>query len=298
MVLRRNAVPKMQALEYDYVGMADECINEGCPVDKLEDLIDLLKKEDIGIVGEIKMAELEALLAGPRPDKNEVEKVVEDLSSIVRMFIGGTTGRGPAGAPLKAPEKQGTLEWGNAKVPSPKVTAAQCLESGCSIDMMEGLVVELSKDPTADPEMVAELGRLLVEKEKNQNALEKIVRKMGEAFNPSQSLKSLTVVSQKAADCLEAGCPVDLVDDLLATMESESDQSPEVLQAIKELKAYRPKARKGIGLEQGINYLLKLCYEAWFRKMKDGPTVPLKPWSNAWKYDRKTTSMKDWTRYR
>lgn len=302
MVMGRQAVPKMQvASKYEYIQMANECLAEGCPVDKLEEFIDLMKKEDLGMVGAMTIAELEAELANPRANKNKVEEKVTDLRSILRKaFVPGLEpgwGKAPPGPPLK-PTVKAKFASDIAKIPDAKTTAAQCLESGCSLDMLDGLVFHLNKDPSADPAMVAELERLLVEKEKNQNAIEKLVRKVGDSFFPMQGLKSLSVVSQKAADCIEAGCPVDLVDDLLATMENQPDQAPEVLQAIKELKAYRPKADQGISLVSPIWYLMKLTTEVFGRELNNGPTKPLKPWGDsAWKYDRKTTYASDWARY-
>jgi len=300
MAMSRQTVPKMQA-KYDYIAMADECLAEGCPVDKLEEFIDLVKKEDLGIVGAICIAELEAELANPKANKNKVEDKMTDLQSLIRKaFLPGNEpgwGKGPAAPPLKPTVKAKMLS-DMAKLPDAKTTAAQCLESGCSIEMLDGLVFHLNKDPSADPAMLAELERLLVEKEKNQNAIEKLVRKVGDSFFPMQGLKSLSIVSQKAADCIEAGCPLDLVDDLLATMENQPDQAPEVLQAIKELKAYRPKADQGISLISPVLYLMSLTSEVLGRELQNGPTKPLKPWSDrAWKYEKKTTHASDWARY-
>jgi len=75
------------ACPVDYIGIADDCLEEGCPVDKIEELIGLLNKEDpkdLGIQGRIAVDALEEELGKQDPDKKKLSVSVTGLQEMLK----------------------------------------------------------------------------------------------------------------------------------------------------------------------------------------------------------------------
>jgi hypothetical protein len=133
--------------------------------------------------------------------------------------------------------------------------ATACLEDGCPTDDVSNLVAELKAVKSPSPEIVTtikDLEKLLVEDTPNKNAMASVLESMVESFSvvsdvPGQaySVKSddefvwrpQKATIELASNCLDEGCPVDLVADLVAQLKAEKNPSPESQEIVKQLEA-------------------------------------------------------------
>jgi DNA-binding transcriptional regulator GbsR (MarR family) len=110
--------------------------------------------------------------------------------------------------------------------------ASNCLEDGCSTQSVEYLVSALKgkKDATKEEkEMIKELEMLIGKPEDNKNALEKLVGQVASVFSaPSQM--------QSAQNCLDGGCSVETVEELLAVLKADEDPDEQVVKIIAQLE--------------------------------------------------------------
>jgi hypothetical protein len=135
--------------------------------------------------------------------------------------------------------------------------AVSCLEDGCPIDEVSNVVVQLKAINNPNPEIVTaikDLEKLLVADKPNKNAMASVLGGMVNSFTVIDSstlpATAYSVGSEDefgwrpqkatidlASDCLDEGCPVDLVSDLVAQLKAEKNSSPESQKIIEELEA-------------------------------------------------------------
>jgi hypothetical protein len=141
------------------MGMASNCLDAGCPVDLVNDLLTHLKASQDpspAVVDAIK--DLEAQLGSETPDKNKLTDIVDYVS---RTF-----------------ERTTAMDM-----------ASNCLDEDCAIDLVGDLVAHLKavKDPSPEVlKVMQDLESQLASDKPDNNVLEKLVQ---DALRTFTSLK-------------------------------------------------------------------------------------------------------------
>jgi len=216
--------PPMNAMD-----LAADCLKEGCPVDLVSNLLEHLKAvQDPSAEVRASMKELEELIASSMPDKNRIEKVMEDM-------LASLSARAPTMTAMDL--------------------ASDCLKDGCPVDMVSDLLSHLKAVPNPSSEVskaIEELEKLLGLEKPDKNAMEKIVGDLLAVFAGPKATTAMSYadpVANKyfwapkkatydlASDCLKEGCPVDMVTDLVAQLKAEKNASPDAEKLIEQLEA-------------------------------------------------------------
>jgi len=255
----RTRAPTMSALD-----LANECLKDGCAVDSVRNLISHLKaiKEP---TAEVKNAleELEALTRDDKPDKNALESLVGDL---FHAFSGFPHESKPTGY-SQSPKAQGGVMWAPARATVD--LAANCLEEGCSVGIVGDLLEQLKSEENPTAEVLKAIAALENElapsaSPPNKNELDNIVGNLvsyfsgvdhGSSLSYSQPPKAFSpepavwVPSKGTVDlaenCLNEGCPVDMVSELLSQLKAEKSPSAEVLELMAVLEKLLAPVAKG-----------------------------------------------------
>jgi hypothetical protein len=240
----RTRAPTMSAMD-----LASECLKDGCSVDSVANLISHLKaiKEP---TAEVKNAlnELDKLSRYDKPDKNAMETLVGDLFS---AFSGFSHESKPASY-SQSPKATGGVMWAPARATID--LAGNCLEEGCPVGIVGDLLEQLKaeKNPTAEVlKTIAALEKELAPSSSppNKNELDNIVGNLvtyfsgvdhGMTLSYSQGPATFSpapkiwIPSKATVDlaenCLNEGCPVDMVSELLSQLKTEENPSAEVLE--------------------------------------------------------------------
>jgi hypothetical protein len=244
---------RLPVMEDDfYDRLVTNCIEDGCSTESVEYLVSALKaKKDLTKEEKEMITELEKLVVKPEDNKNAIQKLLGKVASVFSV-----TQKPYSAAAFK---------------PSPvsKLKAAQsCLDGGCSVDTVGELLAVLKADEDPDAQVsqtIAQLEKLLGEPEANKNDIQKVIEAAASIFaeaassfsvaksegsglgytgEPSKKIiygdmvfkPSPVSKMQIAQDCLDAGCPVDTVEELLATLKTIDNSDLEVSATINDLE--------------------------------------------------------------
>jgi len=248
----RTRAPTMSALD-----LADECLKDGCAVDSVRNLISHLKaiKEP---TAEVKNAleELEVLTRDDKPDKNALESLVGDL---FHAFSGFPHESKPTGY-SQSPKAQGGVMWAPARATVD--LANNCLEEGCPVGIVGDLLEQLKAEENPTAEVLKAIAALENElapsaSPPNKNELDNIVGNLVSYFSgvdhgsslsysqPPNAFSPQPAFWDLAENCLNEGCPVDMVSELLSQLKAEKSPSSKVLELMAVLEKLLAPVAKG-----------------------------------------------------
>jgi hypothetical protein len=182
--------------------------------------------------------ELEQLLAADDADQNAIAKLV---AAVAKSYIMPMDLMGVMGEALK----------GN-RAKDYKTLALDCLEEGCPVDMVSDLVTKLQNETNPDPELAQvtqELEQLLSTDDADQNVIAEVVAQVAKNQTASNGLlhvlgsgingardANVNDYRDLAVDCLEEGCPVDMISELVSQLKAYENPDPELAQLIQDLE--------------------------------------------------------------
>merc|ERR1711972_1033732 len=229
-VARGMGVPAAMATNPQ--GLAEQCLEEGCPVLTLEELLIQLKagdNSDAEVLNIIKS--MEANLEETKASQSEIEKMVEKVSRDVMIAARKENPPQDNSVSFDPKEFAGRLE----KAKKYEKAAENCLEEGCPVLSVENLLLELKATNAADPAILAELEQELTFRKKWRSESEKLVEAVASGTMVPAAMA--TNPQGLAEQCLEEGCPVLTLEELLIQLKAGDNSDAEVLNIIKSMEA-------------------------------------------------------------
>jgi DNA repair exonuclease SbcCD ATPase subunit len=253
-VFQGDAVPAVMYLGGENQGsrmeFAEKCLEEGCPILTVEDLLLQIKAERDpeypmrpSLVKVVR--ELEARLQDLKAGQSKLEKLVESVS--VSATASAPNQDNARSKPMTGYEK----------------LAEACLEEGCPVLMTEELLFELKELKGAGPEMaetISELEKVLNDTKARQSEVERLVEDVARGKTvldvPEVSTRRTVPVMNHIAGeshpyetlaetCLVEGCPILTVEELLLQLRAEKDQDVEMVKTINEMESYLEERKAG-----------------------------------------------------